>query len=241
MSRRILVALIALLFVVPCFAGDHVSSVFFKKKAAGGGGPFTVIISNNTTGAYAGDYSGVSDAHIKLSAATTNYGTLATMETTNYQAGDHTSTVISFTGLSNIPSNATITSATLGLYMSNVDSSNRIITVKRLLRNWVVGQVTWSVYSAGNSWTTAGALSDGNDRSATITANPSIAASVGWKTWASEQLVTDIQNMVNGTNANYGWHFERTEGIDDAQYMVYDSSDAADGTRPYLSVTYTTP
>jgi hypothetical protein len=39
-----------------------------------------------------------------------------------------------------------------------------------LLRNWVETQATWNVYSTGNNWTTAGGLSDGNDKEATAVA-----------------------------------------------------------------------
>ena len=66
---------------------------------------------------------------------------------------------------------------------------------KRLLRNWSETTSTWNNYSTGNAWTTAGARSDGNDRSATVTATLTMSAALAYKTISSAQLATDVQNF----------------------------------------------
>ena len=241
MSRRIGLLLLALLIAAPAWGQDF---VYFKKKAAAGGTPtqYTKIISANTTGTYTGDYSGVVDTQVKTQNATTNYDTATTVETTKYASNNHTHMLIKFTGLSNIPATATIDNVVLGLYENNAFSfpSGYTVSMKMLLRDWVYNQVTWNIYSTGNNWTTAGAISDVNDRAAWTTASKSGITDVAqWYTWTSAQLITDVQLIVNGTNANYGWHFERTDAADDSKYLVWRTSEIADGTRPYISVTYT--
>ncbi len=228
------------IFLILCIAAPSHAWFLKKKAAAGQSAPITKIISNNTLGSYIGDYGGEIDTRIWLYNQTTNYGTAANFEITSYAIGDHANALVAFGGLSNIPANATITSVTIGLFF-NGGSAGVTITVKRLLRNWVETEATWLVYSGINTWTTPGALSDNNDRSSTVTATYTAASTPStWDTFTSSQLVTDVQNIVNGTNVNYGWHFEHTSGENDSKYTQYQSGQSAT-LGPYLSVTYTVP
>lgn len=205
----------------------------------------TVIISNNTTGLYPGDYSGVSDTEIKQTTPTTNYSGNTHYEVTKYGAGDYAHALIAFSGLSNIPASATITSVTLGLYLVNTSAgADHNFTLRRVLRNWVLAEATWNIWSTGNSWTTAGALSDGNDRIATSsgTFGPVNITTGEHKstTWTSGDVVNDVQGWVAGSLPNYGWLIERSGVGEDSTFRDFnDSATATDGTRPYLSVTYT--
>src|ERR1039458_7564453 len=75
-----------------------------------------------------------------------------------------------------VPAGATITLATLSLY-AYLENAGETITCYRLLRTgWVDSQATWNIYKTGSSWTTAGALSDGNDFTST---NAATSASLG--------------------------------------------------------------
>ena len=152
------------------------------------------------------------DAHITDDAATTNFGTSIEM-----LIGDNSGSlniaariIIKF-DVSSISASDTVTSAILSLFEFNAQVSDSITwdtNLNRLLRDWVEGEATWNIWSTGNNWTTAGAGSDGNDRSATISATvnldgTSADAFVAWGSTA--QLVSDVQNFVDGGLSNYGW------------------------------------
>lgn len=199
----------------------------------------TVIISDNTTGDYTGDFSGSIDAQIKETEATTNYGSETTMEATNWDTANYTRSLVCFGGLSNIPAGSTITSVTLGVYASDVNVTLAYdVELRRLLLNWVEAEATWNIYSTGNSWNTAGAGADNTDRSSTSSGTFSTGTEAGWKTLTDGQLITDVQSFIDSTWSNYGWLFFRATG-EDNEYIRFITSEGADGSRPYLSVTYT--
>lgn len=210
----------------------------------------TITIGNNT-----GDtYSGTEDAMIKQTYPTYNYGSRTTLEAVKYATNDHTHTLLKFTGLINIPSNAIINNAVLYIYQTTT-GPDQTYTFRKLLHNWIEGtqdandrnwndpySCCWNEYGAGNAWTTAGGLSNGNDRSSTITGQLLFGGVVSeYKSFTSEQLILDIQNFVNYSSQNYRWHIERTDSQDDSTYEIMASSEGADYQRPYLEVTYELP
>lgn len=210
----------------------------------------TVVIGNNT----GDDYSGVDDTHIKESHATNNYGSNSTYETTKYASSDHTHSLIRFSGLSSISGTVSVSSATLYQRLSAQDGSANAytVTIRLLLRNWIEGtqagddrsndlpySCCYNEYGGGNSWTSAGALSNGNDRSSTSSGDFAVTGDYGYQSFSSEQFATDVENIINESISNNGWHGERTDSQDDSRYKVFISSEGADGQRPYLSVTYT--
>lgn len=202
----------------------------------------TATIGDNT----GNTYSGTDDGQIKQAAATTNYGSSTTMEVHKYGSGDHCNSLVKFSGLSNIAGPVTVSSATIYLYLTNNANTAGSVTIDcyRLLRNWVEAQATWNIYSTGNSWTTAGGLSSGNDIAASITASKSItngALDTGvYHAFTSAQLATDVQDIINGSASNYGWHFSRNGAGNDSMFHTFNTSEnASDNTRPYLEVVYT--
>ena len=203
----------------------------------------TKIISNNTTGVGTGDYSGTPDVKIRLAAPTTNYDGFGNVEVSKWAAGDHTHGLFTFAGLSNITGPVVVSSITLGIYQESA-TGTYAIDVRRVLRNWVEAEATWNNYStAGGAWTTAGCLSDGNDRvGATSGQFASFGTGVGFVTvtQTSGGLVDDVQGWINGTFSNYGWHLMRSDAGEDATSKVFTSTLGTDGNKCYLSVTYTT-
>ncbi len=189
----------------------------------------TEIISENTTGSYVGDYTGVDDASLKSSDPNAEQGGVVAVHLDS-NATRHF--VIQFPGLSNIPDTATVSAVTLGIYSNSSGTQQGIF--RRCLRDWVELEVNWNDYKSSTSWTTAGGLSDGNDRSSTTTDTLSSSGS-GWVTINGSQLVTDVQGFIDGTYSNYGWHVESQQVV----FNSYVSSEGADGNRPYLEVTYT--
>ena len=193
-------------------------------------------IGGNTTD----DYSGVEDTHLWEALPTSNFSTSEGFSVEKGASGFHYHGLMRYTGLSSLPGSATFSDVSLFLYMYS-GSSAQTITIRRLLRNWVVGNATYNIWDTSNNWTTAGGLSDGNDRSSTVTQALAINTTAGYKEFNSAQLITDAQNMYDGTWDNDGWHFERTDAADDGEALNFYSTDyPTDGYRPYLSVNYTT-
>lgn len=140
-------------------------------------------------------------------------------------------TLIKFSGLSNISSSATIDAATIFLYSLGGQSPTG--NFRRLLRDWIETEATVNVYSTGNSWTSSGGSSQGNDVSATISSAYSGDGSIGYHSATDPQFVDDVQDFVDGTYSNYGWNL-----ITATNWDFFEDSEGADGQRPYLSVTY---
>ena len=153
-------------------------------------------------------------------------------------SGVNRNSLIFCNGLSNISSGANVSDASLFLYQTSYGSTNQEVTLKRCLRSAVNGEFTWNIYSTGNSWTTAGGLSDGNDRSATLSYQSVVSSGTGsYKEFSTAQIITDVDNDV-GTGGLI-WHAEATDFDSDGVFR-YRSDIGTDGQRPYLSVTYTT-
>jgi len=136
------------------------------------------------------------DTYIRNSAQTTNYGSevgLYIMSNGDWKA------LVKF-DVSQIPSNATVTSATLNLYLNAVYGSPGNVSFYRLLRNWVENITTWNIYDTGASWSTAGTGS-GTDyvSTAVLIQDPGVA--LGVKTF---DLTSQVQSWVNGSQSNYG-------------------------------------
>lgn len=209
----------------------------------------TVVIGNNT----GDDYSGTEDTMLLEwgAFATRNWGARGETEVSKAASGDYSHTLIKFSGLSNLPSSISVSAATINLSCGTHTSGTRTATAKRLLRDWIEGtqdnadrtndspaSCCWNEYGSQNTWTTAGAISDSNDRSATASGTMTMDGT-GYKSVSGSQLNTDIANMCSGSYNNYGWHLERTDGSGDSTHDVFTMSEAFDGYRPYLSVTYT--
>ena len=153
---------------------------------------------------------------------------------------------------STIPAAATVTAATFSAYMYGGGSDvagTSVTKMQRLLRNWVDAETTWNIYSTGNSWTTAGASSDGNDRVAATSASMSYTNSSGasnaYQDWTGSTLTSDVQNFVDGSYSNYGWLLTcdcEYQGASNYSFQEYRGSDYGyQSYRPKLVVTYTQP
>lgn len=195
----------------------------------------TQTFGSNSTNTYIGS----EDNQIKSNNADANYGGRTTIEATKWADGNHTHILLGFSSLSNLPANITVSSATIYLCHYAWSEGTRTFTARRLLRSWVEGSEdgnaqsgssSWNSYGSG-SWTSGGALSDGNDRASVVSGTGSIEGP-GWLQITGSQLCTDVQNGYTS------WHIERTDGTNDSTYDGFYSSEADDTYRPYISVTY---
>jgi hypothetical protein len=199
----------------------------------------TITIGNNT----GDDITGTEDTQIYEGDPTVNQDG-NDLDMGKFSGGVHRHGLIRFTGISSIPAGATITNATMYLWLNAASATaNQTFTLRRSLRNWVEGQATWNVYSTGNSWTTAGGLDTTNDRSS---ASSGTSAAIGSTTGLyyafcadDATFIANIQGFLDGDFTNNGWHIERTDAANDATFRVFTRSEGTDGQRPYLEVTYT--
>lgn len=188
--------------------------------------------------------SGVSDASIINGGyADTNYESATTI----YSGESNAATslihraLIKFAGLSDgtITPPVTVSSATLSFYLREDLSSNvRTKRVYRVKRTVVMNQVTWNVFSTGNSWSTAG-CGDSTDRETSNIGNASFSAEETLNAWKDITLNTDaIAEMINGAFANNGFIvITDAEGAD--CYGFYSANYAISNYRPKLVITHT--
>jgi RHS repeat-associated protein len=142
--------------------------------------------------------------------------------------------------LSSIPSNATITSATLSLWTDTDFSDNdRTIRVYRLKVPFNESQATWNEASTGTSWQSPGA-SGTNDREGAAIGYVLIPYNQALDVEKQIPLSTaEIQEMVNGTFTNNG--FIIIADTEDNDRFSYRTSDASAATkRPKLVIEYST-
>ncbi len=196
----------------------------------------TVTIGDNT----ADTFSGTDDTQIVETSPTFNDATSVDIEIAKYASGDHRHCLIKFGGLSNITGPVTVSSATLFLDFITGVGSAQTYEARRVLRNWVENQATWNIYSTGNSWTTVGCLSDGNDRVGTASGSGSLGVTAGIY-YSITGLAADVEGFINGTFSNFGWHISRQgTGNDFSTQHFYSSEETIDARRPYLQVIYST-
>jgi len=127
----------------------------------------------------------------------------------------------------------------VGVYMiSDVDGAHTW-QLKKLLVAFVENQATFNIRSTGNNWTGAGGLSDGNDRSSTVSASLATDTISGYKVFSHANLIADVQSIVDG-GPNNGWHLGfASEAGGSGNYWQFGSREGTDGQRPYIGVTYT--
>jgi hypothetical protein len=177
------------------------------------------------------------DTHLIEDTPTTNTGTQTFFyvypETTKRRRS-----ILKFDLSASVPAGATITLTTLILYCG-VTLASRTITVYRLLRtDWVEAQATWNIYKTGNNWTTAGALSDGNDFTSTDAATAaSVAAGQNLSVTVTAQVQTALDSVAGvahflladeGASATGGHSYESRNHVTEAR-------------RPKLYIEYIVP
>jgi len=156
--------------------------------------------------------------------------------------------------VSSIPANATITGATLSMFLfqSGPGFNSGDVSVSKVLRNWGEGEsnagepggggiqaepgdATWihTFYSSA-LWTTPG-----GDFSATASATTPITTASMTYSWSSSGLIADVQSWVSTPATNFGWVIRGNE-IDSGTAHRFNSGDNTSNP-PQLTVTYEVP
>ena len=180
------------------------------------------------------------DTYLLSSSATANYGTSSDIGIgeDNGSTNKFARSLLKF-DLSSIPSNATVTSATLSLWTSSDKADNDgTVRVYRLKAPFNETQATWNLAATGVSWEAPGAAGT-NDRESADIGSVQILANEPLNTEKQVMLSTArIQEFVNGTFTNNGFILVTESELNDR--FNYKSSDTSTATqRPKLVVEYT--
>jgi len=137
--------------------------------------------------------------------------------------------------LSDLPAEATITLATLSLYILSVaQMQTGVFNIYRCKRDWSESQSTWNIYSTGNNWQTAGGFGS-NDCEQTEISSLTIE-------YPSDYDIREVWTFTPITKSDldlgYGWLFKTVAESGDA--IAFASSDHATADdRPILYIEYT--
>lgn len=194
----------------------------------------TLVLQPNGT-------SGV-DAYLLSTSANSNYGNSADMAVgeSNNATNRYTRSLVKF-DLSNLPADATITSATLSLWTSaDLSGNDATYSIYRLKKAFNETQATWNNAATGAPWQTPGAAGV-EDRETTAIGSALILNNEPLNTEKKIVLeASKIQEMFNGTFTNNGFIITaNTELNNRFNFKTSDTTSASQ--RPMLVIQYTSP
>ena len=153
-----------------------------------------------------------------------------------------------------IPAGATITSATLTLYMEQGYLSQNALTVHRVTKQWTEGlstanggqpgarvenDVTWihsSYRSVGaQSWSTPGGDFISAPSATTIVPEPNFYS------WTSPTMAADVQGWINNPSNNFGWLIKANESLNRSARSFSSRETPAAAIAPRLVIEYVIP
>ncbi len=139
-----------------------------------------------------------------------------------------------------LPSNATLVSATLQLYMHTADTPDAMdVTVHRMSTGWTELGSSWNDYDGSNPWNASGGGGDFDPTA--IDGVSDITTVPGWYAW---NVTSAARDWWTGTSVNLGLLVRQAN--DDLRVSLgrkeFYSSDAPNASlRPRLELAYTTP
>jgi plastocyanin len=154
-----------------------------------------------------------------------------------------------FFDLTAIPANATITDASLSMFLSMTNGGPAAVSLSKVLQDWgegasnagdpggggiqaAAGDATWlhTFYNLG-FWTTPG-----GDFSPTMSASTTVNTVNTTYTWGGSGLVADVQAWISNSAGNFGWVIRGNE-VDTGTANRFNSGENSSNP-PQLSVTY---
>jgi hypothetical protein len=218
-------------------AGGTTTGTVWSFTTVAGGGPVTEEFGDAADTNYPGtiedtwnDVGGDGDD---------NYSTATTLNTYTWPADTVANTTIIKWDLTDIPTDANVTEATLYLYQvdSDIDSSYDIGVHKITGVDPNITTCTWNTYDGTNSWT-GGADGGQSDIAAAEDTQSLNLTDNEYKTWTVTNMVAD---WVSTPSNNYGMlvNSDDVASIDSYRYFA-STEDSNTAIRPKLIVTYTT-
>jgi hypothetical protein len=184
------------------------------------------------------DYPGtVDDTWANAGAPTGNFSTATRLNTYTWPADTVANTIIIKWDLSAIPTDATVTEATLYIYQtdSGGDTSYDVPVHKIVNVNPVITACTWNTYDGTNSWT--GGADGGQSDTAAAEDTPALNSTNNeYKTWSVTNMT---QDWVTTPSNNYGMlvNSDDVASVDSWRYFA-STEDSNTPYRPKLIVTY---
>jgi len=204
--------------VTPSISGNigETNNILFRERDRSAEDTFDIIV-----------LSAIADSQVNEYQPNNNYG------------GNVELTVLSRTGmqyqsyimfdLSSIPSDSTIDSATLELYIHGILQSpaGRTINCHRVTGSWTEYGITWNNKPSYHS----------------TASNYDIVPSDPMGKWMDWDVTSDVEDFVGGTYTNYGWMFRDPNSQSSTGHgVVYTSKEwPTQDQRPKLTVEYTPP
>jgi hypothetical protein len=192
---------------------------------------YAVSFQNGTNG-----YAGAIDSQLSENAPTSNYGTTNILLSDGddpYNSGKDSSAVLRW-DVSSIPSDATVTSVSLRVYVT--DGSASAYSIYLLNRSWSGSSTTWNLASTGASWQTAGAKGAA-DRGTTAIGSLSKSSAGALTVTLNSAGIAAVQGWVANSSQNYGIIVANSSNTDGLR--IASSEDTTVGNRPQLTINYT--
>jgi len=180
------------------------------------------------------------DTWILDTAAITNNETQTTIAAAVYDDRGSTQTakcLLRWTA-SEIPRGSRVITGTLSLYVNNLGSTAQPIIIGETLKPWDESEVTWTIYSSGNNWSTAGGAAgvDYSTKGSPASSTPGSAGST---------FSQDVKNLCKRRTKNTRVFdfFMVQDGTTemDAVTSFRSSDHGTSGHRPELEVVYAAP
>ena len=186
------------------------------------------------------------DTYLSANDVTFNNGGNTALHVNGTTGTDRRTTLLKW-DVSGIPSSATMSAASITLYVT--DASTAAYNLYNMRRSWVEGtgnrtasttSANWNTYDGANSWGTEGAADTSSDRYDTNlwSAGTTTFNATGSKTAAlNADGVAVVQGWVAGITSNYGLISQNYSGSTNTLY--FSSREATtEANRPKLNVTY---
>jgi plastocyanin len=151
--------------------------------------------------------------------------------------------------LTSLPANATITNATLSMFLSMTQGGAQAVSLTKVSQDWgegvsnagdpggngtqaAAGDATWlhTFYNLG-FW-----ANPGGDFAPAISASTTVDTANTTYTWSGSGVIADVQAWVSNPMGNFGWVIRGNE-IDTGRTQRFNSGDSSSN-QPQLSVTY---
>lgn len=177
------------------------------------------------------------DTYISANSPTTNFGREANLAVRTAKEDNVMASLLYF-NISDIPTNAVVTSARLEVYTYQRSNPSYIwVQTYKMLRPWNVSQATWQNAASGQPWQAAGA-SGPNDRDSTYSDRKAVEV---LNTWYSFDVTGMVQEWVRAPAQNYGVMLYATgETYTQYDFVSSDNQELA-AQHPRLIVTYWVP
>ncbi len=180
----------------------------------------------------------LSDNYLFRGSQNANFGTSPDVRVGNAGGSDWQRGVLQFPNLP-LPSNATLRTAFLQLYMFNPQTAGPMdIGVYRMTSSWTEVGSTWNTRDGSTLWNSSGG--GGDFAPAALDIVPGVTTALGWYQW---NITPMARGWWNSTIPNQGLMVRQTDDtIVTAGRKDFYSSDATTSSlRPRLVITYTTP